>query len=190
MSFYVYQVTNTVNGKNYIGAHIGMTDDTYLGSGVAIRRAIQKYGSTNFIKTILCECVSEQEMYIREREFVTPEFVSRADTYNMTIGGSGGFTHINSQLSKLRGRQNLQLAERNKQHPEWGGARNMAAFRGENNPAKRPEVRIKLRAPKSEEHKHKIGLGNTGKKRPDLAARNRQRALSNRMVAHSVLTQT
>jgi len=182
MFYYVYQLTNTVNGKTYIGAHQTPEPvDNYMGSGIAIRRAVSKYGKEAFTKTILHECQSEADMYSKERELVTPEFVARSDTYNMTCGGNGGFSHIKQAWNK--GIPNPQLAQRNRLNPvrlfgDDNPARKpgvMDCIKGENNPAKRPEVRMKLRAQKTEEHKRKIGLANVGRKHPDLALRNRLR---------------
>jgi hypothetical protein len=51
--YYVYCVTNLLNGRKYIGSHAGFVDDNYLGSGVIIKKAISKYGSRNFKKQIL-----------------------------------------------------------------------------------------------------------------------------------------
>jgi len=88
--FLIYQITNRVNGKIYIGAHEGTPDDGYMGSGKSIRAAIRKYGKENFTKTILAECENGESMYQRERELVTEEFVAREDTYNLCPGGYGG----------------------------------------------------------------------------------------------------
>ena len=51
--YYIYLTTNLINGKKYIGKHYGEINDSYLGSGILIKKAIKKYGSNNFTKKIL-----------------------------------------------------------------------------------------------------------------------------------------
>lgn len=87
----VYQITNTVNNKIYIGVH-STKDlyDSYLGSGTSLKRAIKKYGKDQFDKKILHIVESVEEAYMLEEELVNQEFVCRDDTYNMKIGGDRG----------------------------------------------------------------------------------------------------
>ncbi|MCI2234709.1 hypothetical protein MKK42_21810 [Escherichia coli] len=96
MRYFVYQITNLLNGKIYVGAHKGEPDDGYMGSGVMITRAIKKHGVENFRKDILLECETQEQMYLEESRIVTKDFIEREDTYNLTLGGCGSFDHINS----------------------------------------------------------------------------------------------
>ncbi len=91
MRYTIYQTTNKINGKIYIGKHqTENLNDSYLGSGIALRNAIKKYGVENFEKIILFDFDTEQEMNDKERELITEEFVKRKDTYNKGVGGEGG----------------------------------------------------------------------------------------------------
>ena len=91
MKYTIYQITNTINNKIYIGKHqTENIHDDYFGSGIALKRAIQKYGKSNFVKEILYVFDTEQEMNQKEKELITEEFVKREDTYNLGVGGEGG----------------------------------------------------------------------------------------------------
>lgn len=98
MYYYVYQITNLINGKIYVGKHKSEKhpfDNGYYGSGKQITAAIEKYGKENFKKKVLCFCSSMKEMSDKEAEIVTEDFVKRKDTYNMHKGGPGGWDHYN-----------------------------------------------------------------------------------------------
>jgi hypothetical protein len=99
MYFYIYRVTNTINGNIYVGKHKSEKhplQNGYYGSGKLIKAAIAKYGKHNFAKEVLHWCNTLEEMATLEESIVTPEFVARIDTYNMHRGGKGGFDHINN----------------------------------------------------------------------------------------------
>jgi hypothetical protein len=66
-----------------------------MGSGKVIKRAIEKHGIDNFTKDVLEFFDSDEDMYAREKEVVTEEFLSRSDVYNLRRGGTGGFDYIN-----------------------------------------------------------------------------------------------
>jgi hypothetical protein len=54
----LYQTTNNTNSKVYVGVHkVADTWDSrkYLGSGKALKTAIEKYGKANFTRATLAE---------------------------------------------------------------------------------------------------------------------------------------
>ena len=101
MNYYFYKTTNMINGKIYYGVHqTNKLNDGYLGSGTAFKKAINKYGKENFQKEILFHFESADEMYEYEKEFINEEVIADRMTYNLTIGGKGVFSHIDSAGEK------------------------------------------------------------------------------------------
>ena len=94
MKFYgIYKITNKVNGKMYIGKHTtDNLDDGYLGSGVYICNAVKKYGKEAFTKEWLEFAENAEDLNYLERMYVDEEWIARPDTYNLKLGGYGGFT--------------------------------------------------------------------------------------------------
>ena len=96
MHYLIYKITNRLNNKIYVGKHkTENKDDDYLGSGILIERAIAKHGKENFVKEILFELPDEDTMNQKEADIVDEDFVSRDDTYNLKLGGIGGWDFIN-----------------------------------------------------------------------------------------------
>lgn len=94
--FLIYKIINTQTNKFYIGAHETFDkDDGYMGSGVYLKRAQKKYGINVFIKEILYECSSQQEMYEKEAELVKVH----EQSYNIMPGGHGGWSYARSKIT-------------------------------------------------------------------------------------------
>lgn len=109
----VYKITNLINGKIYIGLHQTMDlDDGYLGSGLNIRRAIEKYGSENFKKEYIAIFDENEKMYDLEKQLVNEEFIKRTDVYNINIGGDGGWFYVNKNFDKELRRKICQNANK------------------------------------------------------------------------------
>lgn len=104
MYFIIYETKNLANNKVYRGAHkCKSLDDGYLGSNRQLNFAIKKYGINNFQRTILEFCENEKQMYEREIFWVDIDFVKRKDTYNLKVGGFGGWAkHSQDAKDKIR----------------------------------------------------------------------------------------
>lgn len=61
--YIIYETTNEINGKKYRGIHkTNNINDGYLGSGIALEQALEKYGKQNFSRQILEFCSSYEEL--------------------------------------------------------------------------------------------------------------------------------
>lgn len=94
--YLIYKTTNKLNGKEYIGKHITKNkEDGYIGSGRLLKEDVELLGEENFFTEILHECPNEVVMNELERLYVTPQYVANTETYNLCVGGKGGFSYIN-----------------------------------------------------------------------------------------------
>ena len=113
----IYQITNKINGKIYIGKHsTDNEDDAYMSSSPVLKKAFNKYGKENFVKEVLYQCRSESEAYELESQIVDLEFISRKDTYNAITGGKGaGVAHGNPMYGRTWSEEErLEISNRNK----------------------------------------------------------------------------
>lgn len=121
MFYTVYQTTNLVNGKTYIGMHTtSNVDDLYLGSGQLLKTAIQKHGKASFKKEVLFVFDNAEDMAAKETELVNRSFVDREDTYNLVPGGfqgdswyqsRKGFVYF-SELQSQRGKKGQEVQKK------------------------------------------------------------------------------
>lgn len=115
MNFYVYEITNNINGKKYIGKRkcsCNIEDDCYMGSGAALTLAKKKYGSHNFSKKIIEVCNTEDDAYARENYWINYfNAVESDEYYNLIEGGK------NNKYKKMT---KSQRAKMNKKKRKMG----------------------------------------------------------------------
>lgn len=86
--YLIYKIVNKINNMIYIGCHVTTNiNDSYMGSGTNIKKAIKQYGLENFDKYILCQFDNEIDMLNKEEELVNREFIAEENNYNIIVGG-------------------------------------------------------------------------------------------------------
>lgn len=84
----VYRTTCSVDGKYYIGIHsTNDLDDGYLGSGVHLRRAVEKHGKESFTREVVATADSRADLLEMEAQMVTEAVVKDPQSYNLSLGG-------------------------------------------------------------------------------------------------------
>ena len=98
--YYIYLITNNIDGKNYVGQRCCPKDKTpetdvkYMGSGKYLRRSQEKYGIENFTKQIITVCYSKDVVDILEIEYIAIYKAIGKAEYNILPGGKGGDSDV------------------------------------------------------------------------------------------------
>lgn len=165
--YIVYKTTNLVTGKYYVGCHqTNNIDDGYIGSGKILKSSISKYGKENFTREVLFLCSSEEEMFLKEEEIVTEDFVKDTGNYNIATGGSGGFQVDKNHKIYSKDHMKRMTEARKAKFPQgvWEGRRHS---KGSKDKIKRAKIGNKygLGNTHSEEFKKKISKINSIKQK-------------------------
>ena len=100
MFYCIYCITNKINGKTYIGQHrTNNLNDDYMGSGVLLKQAYNKYGIENFVKSILAITGNKETMNLLEKIFIDLFWKENKCEYNLAPGGLGGF--ISEEVNEI-----------------------------------------------------------------------------------------
>lgn len=154
---YIYETTNNVNGKKYIGKRVSnIYDKYYLGSGLLLQKALDKYGRENFSQVILEECYSNDELNACEKKWIkTRNATSSPDYYNIAEGGDGGNTYKYKSVEEMN-EIKRKISESGKQviHTDKWNRRS-----GDGRVGIKENFTYKF----TDEHKRKISESNKGK---------------------------
>ena len=165
----IYKITNTVNGKAYIGQTIHDAEKTRIrdhfrskGKGSQlIKDDIEKYGQDAFTYEILHDGIIPEFLDTLEKEVIAKFNTLTPHGYNLTEGGGGGSRSEETRRKMSEAKKGKPSPNKGKPHSEEHRRKISEAMKGktlseetrrkisENNSTKRPEVRRKL----SEAHK-------------------------------------
>lgn len=151
----IYRIRNFINGKTYIGQHkYKKLNDSYLGSGILISKAIKKYGKENFVKEILEKDISAVELANDwEQMYILFERAKGKAEYNIANGGNGVGKHSEETRRKIGEGNKISLL--GKHHSEETKRKIGEASKGRPSPNKGKKL--------SKEHKRKISEAKKGK---------------------------
>jgi len=164
----IYKVVNAINGKCYIGQttqslgkrKVGHKFETKNGT-TYFSNALRKYGFKNFKWEVIEECDDKEQLDEMEFHYIKQYNSFKPEGYNLTLGGDKGTfgwkpTKENKEKigkgvkkawikmdKKTKSKQIKKLSNFwSENHPTRGKKR--PEIYGENNPAKKPEVRKKI----------------------------------------------
>jgi len=117
---YIYKTTNLLNGRKYIGQSRGKFKAWYLGSGILLKKAINKYGKENFSVNLIKAAKTKTELnelevlYIKEHNCISSKIY-----YNLHEGGRGGDT-FSGKKHKASSRKKMSIKKKGMPSPHKG----------------------------------------------------------------------
>ena len=183
----IYQITNTINGKIYIGKtiktieqrfkqHISVSRrQTATQSNTVLHRAIRKYGTESFTITEL-ESGFNSEDDLNEAEI---RYISElSPQYNMTEGGEGISGHEHSSETRKKISETHKGKKLSEDHIRKISEAKKGKKLSEDHIRKMSESR--KGKPKSEEHKRKMSEAFKGRNRSEETKRKISESLKGR----------
>lgn len=178
----VYQATNKVNGKRYIGYTArGLTRRRYQhlwdarkGAGHYFHRAIAKYGPENFVFEVLADFDGDEEL---AKLYEYEAIAAYKPEYNLSYGGEGGSLHESSR-KKIGAansrrvvtdemRKNIGDAQRGKKRSAETRAKMRAAQLGKKHTAETLKKMSEVCGhPVSDEARKKMSIARQGRESP------------------------
>jgi group I intron endonuclease len=155
---YLYLMTNTVNGKQYVGIttrtlEVRFHEHCFValrGRKTLIAAAIRKYGSDAFRIELLAEALDYTTLQQMERAAIAQQGTFRPHGYNLTLGGEGTLGRLLSEEARLR----IALANKGRVRSD---AHKAAVSRAQRGRVVSEETREKMGAWQHGEHNNMYG---------------------------------
>jgi len=104
-SHYLYLIINKETKEIYVGIRSCLgnpeEDINYFGSGVKIKKEVERLGKVSFKKVILAVCPTREMVAALEALVVNEDFLKKQYTLNLAIGGSIGNHGITRDAANL-----------------------------------------------------------------------------------------
>ena len=100
---FIYEWTNKLTNKKYIGAHTGPVDDGYIGGGKKFRDDLRKFGLVNFERKILEYVKDATKIKDRENYYLDLFDAAENEEYYNTARRSSGLRTKTPSKQKPRG---------------------------------------------------------------------------------------
>lgn len=165
MIHYVYMTTNLINGKRYIGSRTNENPekDSYLGSGVALGLAIEKYGRQNFEKKILGYFPTRQVAFDNEEPNIILFDTLSPNGYNISPTGGLHCSGRHAEYSKDKISKSLtgrKVPAESRLKMSESGKKKVFSLEHRLNIAK---AGIGRKIPMTEEHRRRLSESHIGK---------------------------
>jgi group I intron endonuclease len=156
---YIYLLTNTVNGKRYVGQTVNvnkrMTKHKIFKSDMALSLAIRKYGWNSFSCEVLACCFGQENSNYLETSYIAElnTLASNGFGYNLRTGGNVS-AHSASSLGKM------SAANKGKKLSDETKRRISEGLRGRNvsQDTRRLIAESKIGKKRSEEYKQNVRM--------------------------------
>ena len=100
---FIYEWTNTLDGKKYLGSHFGNTEDGYTGSGTRFGNAVRKYGIEQFSRNIVEYVIFEDAILLREQYYLDTRNCAKSKMYyNISPTAGGGDCGNGKKISRTK----------------------------------------------------------------------------------------
>lgn len=150
----IYCITNTVNGKRYVGQSMNAavtrfrshSEKCNLKTGSALTKAIFKYGKSSFDFKVVCFVTTEEKLDKYEKLLIN-KLGTLTHGYNLKPGGRAYGRHTQATKDRISASKKANKAKWTKERRE----RMTKLLKGK---------------PKSKEHVAKVAAANRGKSKP------------------------